>query len=857
MLDKLKSVKSLFQKSADVAPSSSPETVKLAIPKPKNPNLLYWLGLIPVFILALFIRTRNLPLLQGKYLIELDSYFFFRYAKMLFEQGSLPVIDYMRYAPVGFPTAGATFFPRTLVFFYKIIHAVFPNLSQIEWHVIYPPVITIISFVFFFLFIKTLLNYRVAFIATAFLAVIPAYLQRTGAGFADHEAMAMLWMFISLWLFVVAWKSADNWKKFLPFAAASGIFAGLLAGTWGGYTFLIYTISFFVLIYAIFNPDIHAKYFLLFASWTIPYLIFGATTSQNISLNWFLSITNFIPLFAILFLGIHIASRKKLQNFKIKIPISIMTFCATLIVGLIAGTFSGAFNIQKVIARITQNGMGRVFFTVSENAQPYFIGGWWDSFGWIFLLAFLGSAIFFYKIFKSEDKSKLKLGWLAATAYVIFFLAFIVGRFSQSSTHQALITFFSNSYLYWLAGFILVLFAIYLIAYYKDTATLRNIENKWPWFLLAAWFLLTLLLARGQVRLLFATVPPIAIASAVFISEIVDLAKAQKKILKYVVVVCLILIATFAFATATKQTYVQNTYSGSMTPGQWGDAMDWIRNNTAEDAVFAHWWDYGYMTIALGERAAVTDGGNAMNWNHQSGRYFLTGKDDTSTLTYLKTHNVTHILISDEEIMKYHAFSNIGSDENMDRYSTIGLFVLQQKKEVRDGNALGYGGYWALDKDYVIGKTVLPAGTTLIGGFTIVVSADGKITEAPVAHLITSNGKQLELQAPCLIIGGKKLEFETNNTINGCLMLVPYYDQTGQGNPVGGAFWVSEKVWDTNFAKLYLFNEISPYFKQVYGDDTPLGIYNGRVIGPIKIWEVQYPKNIVADPFYLQSSEYG
>jgi hypothetical protein len=162
-----------------------------------------------------------------------------------------------------------------------------------------------------------------------------------------------------------------------------------------------------------------------------------------------------------------------------------------------------------------------------------------------------------------------------------------------------------------------------------------------------------------------------------------------------------------------------------------------------------------------------------------------------------------------------------------------------------------------LDKDYIIDKAVLPSGTALIGGFTIIVSNDSKITEAPTAHLINSNGKQIDLQVPCLVIGDQRMEFETNQTLNGCLMLVPYFDQNGQGNPVGGAFWMSEKVWDTNFAKLYMFNETSPYFKQVYSDDTPLGIYQGRVVGPIKIWEVEYPANITADPFYLQSSEYG
>jgi len=39
----------------------------------------------------------------------------------------------------------------------------------------------------------------------------------------------------------------------------------------------------------------------------------------------------------------------------------------------------------------------------------------------------------------------------------------------------------------------------------------------------------------------------------------------------------------------------------------WLDAMDWIRNNTPQDAVIAAWWDYGYWITTLGERTTLAD----------------------------------------------------------------------------------------------------------------------------------------------------------------------------------------------------------------------------------------------------------
>jgi len=207
--------------------------------KAKNKStLLYWLGLIPIFFIAWYIRTQNLGYLAGKYLVELDSYFFYRYAKEIFETGTLPVIDHLRYAPLGYETAPFKFFPQTLAYMFKIVHVIFPNMAQIEWHIYYPPVIAIIGFIFFFLFVKEIFNYRVALLSTAFLAVIPAYIQRTSAGFADHEAMAILWMFLSLWLLALMWKSKD-WKFIIALSTLSALFASAMVYTWGGYRYLI------------------------------------------------------------------------------------------------------------------------------------------------------------------------------------------------------------------------------------------------------------------------------------------------------------------------------------------------------------------------------------------------------------------------------------------------------------------------------------------------------------------------------------------------------------------------------------------------------------------------------------------
>jgi hypothetical protein len=532
-------------------------------------------------------------------------------------------------------------------------------------------------------------------------------------------------------------------------------------------------------------------------------------------------------------------------------PSSLVAAGISAVTGLVANFFLKIVDFSSLISNLTKQDMARHFYTVSENAQPYFFNDWWGGFGFIFFLAFIGASLYFYRLFENEGKSKSKFGWLALAAYVIFFLAFIFGRLSPSSS--SLVSFFSNTYLYWLIGFVLSIFSIYLLARYKEKTL--NLEDKWVWILLSTLLLTALLAARGQVRLIFATVPPMAIAAGYFVSAFIDTAKKQERTLKIIAVAALIFVSLFVFVADAKTTLTQNQYSGSMTPGQWGNAMAWIGENTPEDSVFAHWWDYGYLTIAVGERASVTDGGNSMGWNYQSGRYFLTGKDENSTLTYLKTHNVTHILISEEEIPKYHAFSYIGSDENLDRESTIGTFVLQSTKEVRNGTLLIYGGGWGLDKDYLIDDLILPEGQAGIFGFNVPSDLSSQVPQAFVSY----KNQQFTFDVPCLWMQGKRYDFDTNenSTLKGCLVLIPYVQDQDNSDPVGGALWVSEKVWDTNFARLYMYGEDDPNFKLVYQDEIPLVYYQGRLIGPIKIWSVEYPTTIKSDSYYLERSKYG
>jgi hypothetical protein len=286
----------------------------------------------------------------------------------------------------------------------------------------------------------------------------------------------------------------------------------------------------------------------------------------------------------------------------------------------------------------------------------------------------------------------------------------------------------------------------------------------------------------------------------------------------------------------------------------------WIRENTNETDVFAHWWDYGYL-VQYNNRATISDGGNAGGYdiNYFTGRNVLTGQTDKEALEYLKSRNVTNLLIVNDEIGKYPAYSSIGSDINYDRYSWIVNFGLdpKQTQETRNETIYVYTGGFALDEDFVYNNKIYPRQAAGIGAVLIPIT---EITQDNVSGfnvnqpsvILIYNGEQLKLPLRCLFINNQKYDF--NEGINGCFRIIPIIQSNNNINPIGAGLYLSPKVKDSLFARLYLYNEQNNNFKVAYNDENqiPLAIYNGRLIGPYKIWEVNYPKDLKVPDYIIR-----
>ena len=282
---------------------------------------------------------------------------------------------------------------------------------------------------------------------------------------------------------------------------------------------------------------------------------------------------------------------------------------------------------QLFITLTTPFGNDRWQLTVAEAHQPYLMDlinqvGW--KFFWIYMI---GSIIIFYKLMNRLNK---KTQISATIIYTLFVLGFMFNRYSPNAKILNGDSFFSKYVAYFGTLFLLiiVLGSYYFYSYYKNKETFKKILklNKKYLFILV-WFFVMLVASRSAIRLYFIFSVIIVVFVAYSGIKLFDYSLKFKKdyqkigtwILLFLLFVSPFSISSLAFGIFDKGIILDHSqkalnqakFSGLGYDQQWQLAGKWVRENTDKNAVFSHWWDYGYWVQTNFERATVTDGGNA------------------------------------------------------------------------------------------------------------------------------------------------------------------------------------------------------------------------------------------------------
>lgn len=853
-----------------------------------------WIIYVVMLAIAWFgyyIRTLNVSLLQGKWLPDVDSYAFLRYAEYIAVHGKIMANDALRYYPFGFDPRGEFgILSYCIAYLQKILQVFNPNATTVDAAILYPAISFFIAAVFFFLFVKKMFNYKIAIISTAFFAVAPAFLYRTMAGVADKEALAVALMFAAFYFYVSALKE-EKPSKFIPFAVLAGILSGIMAAVWGGYIFMMLSFGIHAIICNIIG--IYKRHhFYAYTIWMVLLMLFAYLfyPERFAFIAFTNSLTSQVMLLGFLMSLVYIILNiKQISAFKEKItakmPLGVFALLVTVGIGI---TFllvtQGPVVIENVVKEVYETitkpfVQSRWQMTVAENHQPYFTDwiGQFSSgssleafFGPLYMWLFFGGAILMFYVLISKIKTLQKKNvWILTGAFTLFILLFSMSRYSASSTFNGETTISQITYIGSLIAFFGILGYGYVKYIYKNkeaNESISSIDIMIP--LMIIWFIIMIIAARSAIRLLFIFAPVTAVLAGYCGVELFERARNLKKeAYKIVAFILIALVVGLTFWGFTQNVLAQAKYVGPSFNAQWQNSMSWVKENTSPDAVFAHWWDYGYWVQWGANRATISDGGNAYGaTNYFVGRHILTAQNETEALEFMKARNVSYLLIVSDEIGKYPAYSSIGADRNYDRYSWISTMVMQpdQIKETREEIVYLFAGGTPLDDDFVYQGRLFPANAAGVAGVFLPVKnievKDGNGTKKaqeimqPEA-VIVYNGQQIKVPLKCVYLNGQEYTFSGKDMLEGCLRIIPTIEANGQANPLGAALYLSPEVYKGLFAKLYLLNQNWPYIKQAYSDENtgmPLALYQGRLIGPTKIWKVDYPRDLKVPPEYYK-----
>jgi len=827
--------------------------------------------LLVIIIFGSYIRLQNLPLLidqtTGKSIpLALDPFYFpfyfLRVAEtIIINDGVLPDVDLMRIKaePMRFTKE---ILPLVVIYMWKGANLVGEYSIQYI-HNVSPVIFFILGLIVFFFLIYLLTNSKlIALLSSLFLSFTTSYLYRTMAGFADHEAIGIFAFFATMLLYSYCLKYFDNdskkkTKKTLYVIILSlflGIMTTLTIVSWGGvskYLFMIIPISFLIL-WLVKTQKVNENivkglplmiiFYIGWVLFTILLPMFFGINPSSILQTRFLSATGIIGPFVLCFIMIDYLLILRINwanRLRVIYSVGITSIVGLISLLIIKGDLS---LISNIFSRLLDPfGTDRLGLTVVENQQPYLLN-WMNQVGHVFFWTFYMGIIFLgLNISKGIEKIKNKISF--SLIWIIFISGILFSRISPSSLLNG-----DNPISKFIYFGSFLIFSIYLIWFYIK----NEIKINSNLILISSWMLIILLSARGAMRFFFVLAPFVYFMSTYALINLYKYSKdSREEIVKwggYILLFILIISITLGGINAATISLKQAKVTGPSANVQWQKAMEWTRENTLEGSIFAHWWDYGYWVEYLGERPVISDGGHFEGTfrDHMIGRYILTNSNPNSAMSFLKSNNISYLLIDQTDIGKYPAYSSIGSDTKWDRMSTIPTLNsdISQIQETAEGEIRIYSGTSGVGDDIIYkenGTTIfLPGaifdefGSPIYKSFMIgvILKTNQGMEDAKDFQLrqpegvFNYNGEQIKIPLRYVYLDNKKIDFGTG--INAGIKIIPKIYSSGTGlqiDNLGSVFYFDSRVINSLVVQLFLLNdpdERYPSIKLAHIEDHPI-----------------------------------
>lgn len=308
------------------------------------------------------------------------------------------------------------------------------------------------------------------------------------------------------------------------------------------------------------------------------------------------------------------------------------------------------------------------------------------------------------------------------------------------------------------------------------------------------------------------------------------------------IVICLLawLSITGIYRLGITQTGFTATITAQPPPDErTRDALNGMKTNIPPNAVIAANWNLGSMTNELGKRTTIVDEEQNLPKIRALSQAVFCGENEDRALQFLKEHRATHILVHPMDIfqLNLHFFAATELGENLGRFSPVTLFKLSEKSD----QELEY----LVDNPMPIELNAESQPETVKKVIIPFLWEDESVVIKSPASIVIYDGNSVKTTSVKELIIADRQWYFPEAKISGCVWKrseIARDIPLEYADPM--ALYISPRARESLTIKLFL-GEHSDYFKLVYQSPRIYGVV------PVKIWEIKYPPDIVADSMHL------
>jgi len=523
----------------------------------RSSHYLRYLLIIGILVISfsLSFMLRAQPLEYGFELNEFDPFFNYRATQFMVENGLPSYLEWnddLSWHPYGRDVSSTSqvMLHTTTAMLYQTFGM---GSSLYDFTIIFPVVASSLTAIVIFALVRTIGGTTAGLLASLFFAVSPIIIMRGSIGWFKSEPLGLFYGLLAVYLLISGIKS-DKGKVSVAKIVGAGIVLAFGLASWGGIQFFILPIGLFFLALPFLRKD---NKFIIWASvifTTVFFLVTGLF--ERTGFAFISNLSGFFLIGCTAFLVVFtiirsIISKAQLRN-------GLVLLGGAIIAG-IAIVSSGVINLGS--------------YRYLNAANPFLI---------------------------TTDQ--------------------LVDSVSEHATTTIDISFYFFSILMVFAGI-----GAWLLFQKKVNLSLK-IKGEMAVFALIIGFL-GIYFSSAFVRLeVFGSIAVIILSSigvSILISKILKEGHKPVTKISFLAIIVALLMVPMVYPEEVNwsnnnvglpPTILNSGTQFDMSTNDWADAMQWLRENTPEDAVIASWWDYGYWISTLGERTTLADNATLLDW---------------------------------------------------------------------------------------------------------------------------------------------------------------------------------------------------------------------------------------------------